>query len=112
MKVFISAVILLLSSYASEARCYSLASYQAAVTTLYPNHKHEILRGSRAQAYIKLYNEYGIETYLEGTLVLLFGIPGKSKLGLILGNDRQCSKIVIGPKLHRIITARMAREAP
>lgn len=97
---------------ASDGRkCYPIATQQLSYRVVFPNAKQTVMRGTRASIYLDAYNTFGNKTDFKGTVLLVNVLPDGTALVVPLENGTGCKRVVVGPRLHKIIMAKVARSA-
>ncbi len=98
-------------AHAEERKCYPLATLKLSFRVVFPNAKQIVMDGAQASIYLDAYNGYGKKTDYKGDVLLVNVLPDGTALVVPLENDMGCKRVVVGPKLHKIIMAKIARGA-
>lgn len=96
---------------AQAAPCYGLAMLKASFRVVFPEGRQVTMEGSAVKAYLDGYNSFGDPTDYSGDTLFLTIMPNGTALVVPLDAGRGCRRLVVGPRLHKMIMAKVARGA-
>ncbi len=100
------------SAFAQDVRaCFPIATLKISYQVVFPNSQQITMTGGRARAYLAAFNSFGKQTRFDGDTVLLNVLPNGTTLLVPLAEGKGCNRVVVGPKLHKIIMSKIARSA-
>ncbi len=94
-----------------ERTCYPIATLKVSFRVVFPKAKQITMEGAQAKHYLQHYNSYGRPTDFKGDVILLNVMPDGTTLFVPLDAGVGCKRVVVGPKLHRMIMTKLARGA-
>ncbi len=94
-----------------ERKCYPIATLKLSFRVVFPNAKQITMDGNRARHYLDAYNTFGNKTNFKGEVLLLNVLPDGTTLVVPLASGMGCKRVVVGPRLHKIIMAKLERGA-
>ena len=96
---------------AANKECFPLASIEVSFSVVFPNAKQFVLTGDTAKAYLAEYNSFGRPTRFQGDALFLNILPNGTAMLIPIKNGIGCHRMIVGPKLHRVIMAKVSRSA-
>ena len=97
------------SAFAGERKCYPLATHKLSFKVVHPAAKQSYLTGGDVNAYLDAYNNHGEPTRYAGDGLLLNVMRDGTNLMVVFKNGQGCTRILVGPNLHRFIMTKLAR---
>ncbi len=99
------------TSVNAARECYPIATLKVSFRVVFPKARQTIMTGDRAQAYLSAFNTFGNPTGFNGDTLFLTTLPNGTTLFVPLTSGIGCQRIVVGPRLHKVIMAKIARSA-
>jgi len=76
---------------------------------VFPNARQITMDGDIAKAYLEAYNTFGNPTDFKGDTLFLNIRPNGTTMIVPLTGGQGCQRMVVGPKLHKMIMAKVER---
>ena len=96
---------------AAETKCYPIATLKISFSVVFPKSKQITMEGAHARAYLAEYNSFGRQTKFAGETLLLNVLPNGTTMVVPLKDGLGCHRMLVGPKLHKVIMTKVARGA-
>ena len=97
---------------AEQSECFPVATLKISFQVVFPNAKQVTMDGEAARAYLREYNNFGRPTEFKGDTLFMNILPNGTTMLIPLDKDGiGCSRMIVGPKLHKVIMTKIAREA-
>lgn len=97
---------------AEQPECFPIASLKVSFKVVFPNATQSMLHGNAARAYLDEYNNHGRPTDFSGDTLFLTTLPNGTTMIVPLDeNGIGCHRMIVGPKLHKVIMAKVGRGA-
>ena len=90
--------------------CHSTETFQRSFSVVTPSARQILLTGDRAKQYLAEYNRFPPPSNVIADDVLLIVSPNGTTIMIPIGADTGCKRILISPRLHRIIMLRIGRD--
>jgi len=99
-----------ISASASE-RCYPVATLKISFNVVFPEARQVTMDGSAAKTYLDAYNNFGNQTSYSGDSLFMNILPNGTTMIVPLASGKGCKRMIVGPRLHKMIMAKVARGA-
>ena len=96
---------------ADPAKCFPVATLRTSFQVVFPNARQATMDGDAARAYLSEYNSFGRPTKFAGDALFMNILPNGTVMLIPLKNGVGCTRMIVGPKLHKTIMVRVARGA-
>ncbi len=93
-----------------DLHCFPVASLKVSFATVFPNAEQIVIEGPAAKAYLSEYNRRGRPTGFAGDTLLLNILPNGTTMLIPIAKGLGCHRMIVGPKLHKVIMNRIARQ--
>lgn len=95
-----------------DVECFPVATLKISFQVVFPNAKQVTMDGDAARAYLREYNSFGRPTEFEGDTLFMNILPNGTTMMIPLDeNGMGCNRMIVGPKLHKVIMTKVARGA-
>lgn len=95
---------------AEQSECFPLATLKVSFQVVFPEASQMTLDGAEAQTYLDEYNNFGRPTKFEGDSLFLNILPNGTTMLIPLDeNGIGCARMIVGPKLYKVIMTKIAR---
>ena len=100
------------AAFAEEAKgCYPIATLKISFRVVFPEARQVTIDGDAARAYLSEYNNFGTRTEFRGETLFLNILPNGTTMLVPLHDGLGCKRMIVGPKVHRLIMAKVSRGA-
>lgn len=89
--------------------CFPIATLKISFQVVFPNARQVTMDGDAARAYLSEYNNFGRPTKFVGETLFMNILPNGTTMLIPLKNGVGCSRMIVGPKLHKVIMTKVAR---
>jgi hypothetical protein len=89
--------------------CFTASTLKVSFHVVFPNARQITMDGDAARAYLAAYNTFGNPTDFKGDTLFLNIMPNGTTMIVPLIAGQGCQRMVVGPKLHRMIMAKVER---
>ncbi len=96
---------------AAEKECFPIATLKISFQVVFPNAQQVTIEGDAAKAYLTEYNSFGRPTAFAGETIFLNILPNGTAMLIPLKDGLGCHRMIVGPKLHKVIMAKVSRGA-
>ncbi len=96
---------------AEQSECFPVATLKISFQVVFPNAKQVTMDGDAARAYLLEYNNFGRPTEFAGETLFMNILPNGTTMLIPLNDGVGCSRMIVGPKLHKVIMTKVARGA-
>ena len=94
---------------AEQSECFPVATLKISFQVVFPNAKQVTMDGDEARAYLREYNSFGRPTEFEGDTLFMNILPNGTTMLIPLKDGIGCQRMIVGPKLHKVIMTKVAR---
>lgn len=96
---------------AEQSECFPVATLKISFQVVFPNAKQVTLDGDAARAYLSEDNNFGRPTEFEGDTLFMNILPNGTTMLIPLKDGMGCNRMIVGPKLHKVIMTKIKRGA-
>lgn len=96
---------------AEQSECFSVSTLKVSFQVVFPNAKQVTMDGDAARAYLLEYNNFGRPTEFAGETLFMNILPNGTTMLIPLKDGVGCNRMIVGPKLHKVIMTKVARGA-
>ena len=94
-----------------ESACFPVDTLKISFKVVFPKAKQVTMDGDAARAYMLEYNSFGQPTDFEGDTLFMNILPNGTTMLIPLNKGIGCARMIVGPKLHKVIMTKVARGA-
>ena len=98
------------SSHAiGRSMCFPIETLRESFQVVYPNARQVTMEGDAARAYLAEYNSFGRPTKFAGDTLFMNILQNGTTMLIPLNDGIGCSRMIVGPKLHKVIMNKVKR---
>jgi hypothetical protein len=90
-------------------RCFTISTLKVSFHVVFPTARQITMDGDIARSYLEAYNTFGNPTDFKGDTLFLNIMPNGTTMVVPLIGGQGCQRMVVGPKLHKMIMAKVER---
>lgn len=92
-----------------KSECFPIATLKISFQVVFPNARQVTMDGDAARAYLSEYNNFGRPTKFVGDTLFMNILPNGTTMLIPLKDGVGCNRMIVGPKLHKLIMIKVTR---
>ena len=93
---------------AAEKECFAIATLKISFQVVFPNARQVTIEGDAAKAYLTESNSFGRPTTFAGETLFMNILPNGTAMLIPLKDGLGCHRMIVGPRLHKVIMAKVS----